>query len=320
MSAYQVLIGQLKEIQDQFASEFNVNDIFSNSKIFEILIADSLGHELIPGHSGSRDAILDSQEFEYKHYKELSSNHSWTFNDYSSTTISRLNSESVTVIFAHVNDQLFPPVFDWYYEVSGSDMSRYLTIHTSSIQNGRKMINVSKSQLEDRIGASKINVSHRSNGMYQQDLEKLFQTVRQLEKLTKVEGLLTSNKIWELVVAARLSHQVNSEQGGRAGAHDARDSDGNWFEYKVGISTSWSFQDISESVLEKFLETKAIICATVDKQRFEVSAVYAIAPELLVPELRNMLALRTQASGTLRRQQVSISKKKLLDFGGERLL
>ena len=45
-------------------------------------------------------------EYEYKHYKELSSNHSWTFNDFSDTTINKLNSELISVIFAHIDDSV----------------------------------------------------------------------------------------------------------------------------------------------------------------------------------------------------------------------
>ncbi len=53
---FRVLMNQLKNIQDVFSELFGVEDIYSNSKTFEILIADTLGQDLIPGHSGSRDA------------------------------------------------------------------------------------------------------------------------------------------------------------------------------------------------------------------------------------------------------------------------
>src|SRR3990167_551772 len=110
------LIKQLKDIQTDFHATFGVTDIITNSKIFEILIADSLDHILIPGHSGSRDAKDSSgNEFEYKHYKESSSNHTWTFNDFSDTTIAKLITAKA-VIFAHIQDMNTPfPVFDWYY-------------------------------------------------------------------------------------------------------------------------------------------------------------------------------------------------------------
>ena len=70
---------------------YQVDDIYSNSKIYEILIANQFDHRIIPGHSGSRDAKdLNGNEIEYKHYKESSSNHTWTFNDFSDTTIEKL--------------------------------------------------------------------------------------------------------------------------------------------------------------------------------------------------------------------------------------
>ena len=113
------LIKQLRQILSDFHKKFGVNDIITNSKIFEVLIADSLDHILIPGHSGSRDAKDESgNEFEYKHYKESSSNHSWTFNDFSDTTIAKL-ADTKSVIFAHIQDINLPfPEFDWYYEES----------------------------------------------------------------------------------------------------------------------------------------------------------------------------------------------------------
>ena len=77
-SNFYTLINKYREIQKDFMTEFNVNDIFSNSKIYEILIANSLSHNLIPGHSGSKDACDDEgNEYEYKHYKKTSSNHTW---------------------------------------------------------------------------------------------------------------------------------------------------------------------------------------------------------------------------------------------------
>ena len=57
------LISELIKIQAEFYKEFKVKDIYTNSKIFEILVANSLNHQLIPGHSGSRDA-RDEREIE----------------------------------------------------------------------------------------------------------------------------------------------------------------------------------------------------------------------------------------------------------------
>ena len=50
------IIDQLFAIQLEFLHNYGVNDIFSNSKFYEIIIANQLNHKPIPGHSGSRDA------------------------------------------------------------------------------------------------------------------------------------------------------------------------------------------------------------------------------------------------------------------------
>ena len=126
---------ELTELQNYFLKQYGVNDIFSNSKIFEIITADSLGHRLIPGHSGSRDALdKDGGEIEYKHYKETSSNHTWTFNDFSDTTIEKLN-DTKAVLFTHINDTGGIYEFDWYYEVEGSVMSNFLAEATKKIRH-----------------------------------------------------------------------------------------------------------------------------------------------------------------------------------------
>ena len=97
------LIEELKKIQKDFLIKYNVNDIFSNSKFYEIIIANQLNHNPIPGHSGSRDGIDGSGiEYEYKHFKKTSTNHSWTFNDYTDSTIENL--KNYFVIFSHIND------------------------------------------------------------------------------------------------------------------------------------------------------------------------------------------------------------------------
>tara|TARA_X000000950_G_scaffold285153_1_gene390241 strand:+ start:917 stop:1264 length:348 start_codon:yes stop_codon:yes gene_type:complete len=107
-SLFNDLILRMRKIQEIFFQEQGVNDIWSNSKVYEILIANSLNHELIPGHSGTRDAKnLNNVEYEYKHYKELSSNHSWTFNDFTDNTINKLIKDEYSIIFAHINDKFF---------------------------------------------------------------------------------------------------------------------------------------------------------------------------------------------------------------------
>ncbi len=320
--SYSAIIAKLKLIQESFSTNHGVDDIYSNSKIYEIMIADLLGHDLIPGHAGTRDAKTLVNEYEYKHFKKSSSNHSWTFNDYSDTTIQKMNDSKLELIFAHVNDQTFPPQVDWFYKVNGPTMSDYMSKHTQAITNKRKMINVSALQIEQRLGINKLKPKPQK-GKYAKDLDEIFKTIGELERLTGVSDILTSNKFWEVVVANKLGHQVNSEQGGRAGAHDAFDADGNWYEYKVVVSQSWNFQDISEAVLEKYYETKAVICARVNKQELEVLDVFSIEPEILVPALREMLKEKADRAAAnkkeIRRSAISIGKTALLRLGAKKI-
>ena len=168
------LIDKLKEIQYIFLEKYGVNDIFSNSKFYEIIIANQLNHTPIPGHSGSRDAIdpFTNEEFEYKHYKETSSNHSWTFNDYTDNTIEHL--KTCTVIFAHINDKNFkyPGLMDWFYEIPGKDISAYLKVATQKIENTRKMINISPSQL-NRLGYLPTFINTDEHLRYEGNFQKL---------------------------------------------------------------------------------------------------------------------------------------------------
>lgn len=317
-------INELKAIQDKIYEDYGVNDVLSNSKIYEVATANQLGHILIPGHSGSRDAKDEyDNEFEYKHFKESSSNHSWTFNDFSDTNIAKLRGTK-SIIFAHINDvdYPYPGKFDWYYEVPGDMMSEYLLHYTQSIKNSRKMINVSPKQIETRLNLNKILVPSNS-GIYDKYLDDIYLATRKLEELTGVKNLLTSNKFWELIVSLELDHTVNPEQGGREGAHDAYDAEGNAYEYKVSKTSSWNFQDISENVLNKYYNDKAIILAIVDKQEIEVREIYSADPKYVVPLLRKKLQDKIDrylAKGTsIRRLQVSLSKSDLDLIKAERL-
>ena len=136
-----------------------------------------------------------------------------------------------------------------------------------------------------------------------------------------MSGILTSNKFWEVVVAEKLNHKVNSEQGGREGAHDASDENGSWYEYKVGISTSWNFQDISDAVLNKYEELNAVVCAQVDKQTIGVKQLIEIAPDLLIPHLKKKLKSKERdyksKGKTLRRKAISVTKNELIALGGK---
>ncbi len=306
------LLAPLRDIQKYFLENYMVNDIWSNSKLYEIIIANKLGHKLIPGHSGSKDAKDDlGNIYEYKHYRESSSNHTWTFNDYSDTTIESLRSIK-SVIFAHINDSRGTEVFDWYYDVPGNIMAEHLKQVTQRSTNTRKMWNVSHNQIE-QLNISKTNtiIDSEKNGKYYEQLKKIFKIKKELEQLTSVSNILTSNKIWEVIVSAELGHSVNSEQGGRAGAHDAYDSEGNAYEYKVSKNHSWQFQDISENVLKKYLDDEEIILAVVDKTSIKLTALYSAKPGVVVKLLKKKLKEKRTRNPNLRRLQVSLTKGNL---------
>ncbi|MEW5897382.1 MAG: hypothetical protein AB1668_06825 [Nanoarchaeota archaeon] len=310
------LLGRLKEIQDIFYKKYGVNDIYSNSKIFEILIANELNHILIPGHSGSKDAKDEAGgEFEYKHFKETSGNHSWTFNDYTDTTIAGL-ANIKGAIFAHIDDTKFPPKLDWYVLVNGKQCSKYLKDRTEDLLerkpkgfvNKRKMINFSALQLERDLHLSKTNVRGiNKSGRYYLWLKEIFEIAHQIEEITGITQILTSNKFWELLVSLKLGHQVLSEQAG----HDAIDSEGNLYEYKISKNHSWNFQDISENVLKKYEKDKAIILATVNKEKMEILNIFYADSLKVIQRLREKLdekRERYSEKGGLRRLQVSLSK------------
>lgn len=310
------LIDKLKVIQQIFLKKYGINDIFSNSKFYEIIIANQLNHCPIPGHSGSRDAkdLITNQEYEYKHFKETSSNHSWTFNDYTDNTIEHL--KTCTVIFAHINDKDFkyPGLMDWYYEIPGLEISNYLKEATKKIQNTRKMINVSSCQLH-ALGYLPHFVDLDKHIHYQGNFEQLLYGIsnisQQLEHITGIQKILTSNKIWELLVALELDHKVNAEQGGRLGSYDAIDILGNTFEYKVYKTRNWNFQDISDNVLNKYLSDKLMILAVVNKYEMKIDEIYSISPEDAVNRLREKLnkrinKLKSQGK-QIRRLQINLT-------------
>lgn len=323
----QDLFDDLRKLELDFLNKYDVDDIYSNSKIYEILIANHFGHLLIPGHSGSRDAKDKfGNEIEYKHYKESSSNHSWTFNDFSDETINKLKT-CPYVYFVYVDDvnYAFPGQIMWAYIVEGTKVSEYLAEATQKIKNKRKMINVSQKQL-DAIGCKKTLYKpfDLTKGTYGKDLEKIVSTIKELERITGVTGLLTSNKLWELLVGIELGHTVNSEQGGREGAHDAFDDEGHLFEYKISKNHSWNFQDISENVLKKYYSDHRIILAVVNKTALKIEAIYSATPENTVPRLEEKLNEKIskfrKEGKEIRRLQVSLSKGDLKKIKAIRVL
>lgn len=322
-----LLFEKLREMEKDFLNKYGVDDIYSNSKIYEILIANHFGHLLIPGHSGSRDAKDKyGNEIEYKHFKETSSNHSWTFNDFSDETIKKLRT-CPYVYFVYVDDKnyAFPGQIKWAFIVSGNTVADYLAKATLAITNKRKMINVSAKQLES-IGCKR-TVYKPFNvllGSYGKDLHDIIETIKRMEEITGVSGLLTSNKIWELMIGLKLDHEVNSEQGGREGAHDASDSFGHLYEYKVSKAYSWNFQDISENVLNKYYNDYKIILAVVDKTALQITAIYSADPSEVVPLLREKLndkiKKKNKEGKEIRRLQVSLSKSDLKRIKAKKVL
>ena len=320
------LFAEMRQIQQYFLNTYGVSDIWSNSKIFEVLQANTLGHIMIPGHSGSLDA-KDSKgrQYEYKHFKESSSNHSWTFNDFSDSTMSKLWNEVEAVVFAHIDDTIFPPRMDWSYTVSGKNTSKYLKEHTKAIRNTRKMINVSANQLETRVGSVRfVHERQIRGGMYTEELKRIFAIISKLEKIVGTANILTSNKFWEVLVSLPLGHTVNSEQGGRAGAHDAYDLQLRDYEYKVSSSKSWNFQDISPKVLEKYLNCEEIVLAVVDKTGIQLKSVWFAKPNLVVKKLKQKLKEKEIRFGSegkeIRRLQVSLSSGDLADVGARKVI
>lgn len=316
---------EMRAIQKLFLIQHGVNDIWSNSKIFEVLQANTFGHTMIPGHSGSLDAKDDfGNEYEYKHFKETSSNHSWTFNDYSDATIEKLKQKVKAVLFTHIDDTQFPPKMDWSYYLKGEDVSKYLTTYTKGMKNARRMINISAKQLVSRTSSSKsVHNVDLSTGKYGAELERIFSLISELEALVQVENILTSNKFWEVLVSLPLGHTVNSEQGGRAGAHDAFDENGGDYEYKVSSTRSWNFQDISPAVLSKYLNCESIILAVVDKTNIDVLEIWTADPANVVPHLRKKLGEKGELYASLnkevRRQQVSLTKGDLSKIGARKI-
>ena len=172
------------------------------------------------------------------------------------------------------------------------------------------MINVSPKQIKKHIGFKKNNVK-KTTGLYDRWIIELEEITRKIEELTGTPNILTSNKIWEVLIAAELGHSVNPEQGGRAGAHDAFDDQGKTYEYKISKNPSWNFQDISDNVLRKYLSNESIILALVDKGQIRVENIYSALPKKVVSRLEVKLqekAARFKERGKiLRRLQVSLS-------------
>ena len=83
------LIERLKQLSDIFYAS-GIEDVYTNSKIYEVLMSEQFGHKIINGHAKTLDAVdMDGNLYEYKHFKMSSSNPTWTFNDFTDATIKK---------------------------------------------------------------------------------------------------------------------------------------------------------------------------------------------------------------------------------------
>lgn len=306
---------ELKNIQEEFGALTKEYNIYSSSKIYEIIIANILDHKILAGAHGA-DAYDDFQNYyEYKHYKESSSNHTWTFNDYTDKTLSALKSR--TVIFAHINDiDSANPLkyMDWYYEVGGNAIAEYISNWSKKSGNKRKMINISVSQLESDCNAKKIFVnSDNFEGCYSDYIIKIFKYIAYLERMTKTTNLLTSNKLWELFLAKTLNHKINSKQGGYGGKHDARDSQKRKYEYKISQSTLWTFEDVSNEVIANMRLLDGIYLSQIDKRKFEIKKILLLDTNKTMDFIKKkrdvMIVEKIKKNISIRRLNVSVSLK-----------
>lgn len=310
-------VESLRRIQSELYREYGLKDIYSNSKIYEIIIANELHHMPIAGHSGTRNGRTADGEFEYKHFKESSSNHSWTFNDYSDAVIEKLKNVH-QVIFAHIDDaDRNRPTFDWYLGVDGETCSTYLKGRTEDLlrkqpkgrPNARRMINLSPRQIGRDLNIPRTQVAPiGQRGRFTAHLNEIMRISMDVEAITDISQIQTSNKLWEMLTSIPLGHHVLTEQSG----HDAVDASGNYYEYKVAVSHSWQFQDISDRVLAKYENDKAIVLSVVDKTRLTVLKIYVADSKDIVPYLRSKRdekERRYKAQGKeVRRRQVSLSR------------
>lgn len=306
-------IKKLKELSD-FFYENGIEDIYTNSKIYEVLIANQLGHRIINGHANTPDAIdQHDKACEYKHYKKSSLNHTWTFNDYTDETIRNLH-KVASVYFVIINDKPVIPEIDTIYIVSGKKVAEYMEKNTQNIKNNRKMINISAHQIIENMpytlkeADNIISEQHKKTEFElecSEALKEIFIIANEIEKETHVHGILTSNKLWELLVACKMGHKINSEQK----KHDAYDAHGRTYEYKVSKKSTWTFQDISNNVLKSYLNDEKIILAVVNKRTFVIKSIVACQPEEIVRILRKKLKEKKRKSQKIRRLTASIGKE-----------
>lgn len=170
---------------------------------------------------------------------------------------------------------------------------------TLEIQNKRKMINISENQIKNNMS---YEIKSSYNHEHWIELEDVFLTAYKLEEALNIQGILTSNKLWELLVALKLNHTVNSNQK----KHDAFDEYGYTYEYKVSSKAKWTFQDISENVLRSYLLDRYIILAVVNKKSFIVEKVCACNPDVVVSILKYKLSEKIKNNEEVKRLSAGI--------------
>lgn len=308
----------LKQLQEDFGKITGEYNIYTNSKFYEILIANQFNHTITNGAHGP-DATIQNIKAEYKHYKESSSNHSWAFNDYSDNILNRL--KDTTVYFVHVNDKLHKDPFkfiDWYYVIDGHLVSQYIKEVSATSVNTRKMINIRRKQLNTYFKSSPIQeTKYLDKGKYAYFIREIHKNIASLEKITNSQNLLTSNKLWELFLAQSLGHSINSKQGGSDGKHDASDNMYQKFEYKISTKSNWTFEDVSDNVIDSARELDGIYVATIDKRKFIIKMTYLLDTNKTLNYIKKkrdtMIEQKTKKNKAIRRLNVSISKKELIE-------
>lgn len=71
------------------------------------------------------------------------------------------------------------------------------------------MINISRRQI---INNMKYTIIIPDQVQVSNILREVFNVANSIEVLTGIRGILTSNKLWELLVACKLGHRINPEQ------------------------------------------------------------------------------------------------------------
>ncbi len=302
-------LDELKKYSDQFEKK-GIHGIYTNSKMYEIIIAEYLHHKAINGYAGKPDAEdSEGNKYEYKHFKKSSSNHTWTFNDYSDKTIARLK-EVKSVVFVEINDDSDIPFISMLFIVPSDKVRKLMLDKAKHLTNARRMMNISPSDLTGPL----VNATptRPTSAKLSSLTSNVFRTTAKLSSLIANDAdnkpdLLTSNKLWEVLVAQKLGHSINSEQR----KHDAEDTDGNTFEYKVYSRYAWCFQDISKAVLDSFLKDKYIVLAVVDKKNFSIKNIYACNPKPLVQLLKKKKRIRQSSGKEIRRLFETVGKRDL---------